>query len=413
MQRTGYNESLAGMRLTASRNAVVLTGIDILERERFATLSAMAAKHGGVLRIGVLTNQTGLDANGRRTIDVLVKDAASTVPGLKVTTLFSPEHGIAGVLDTEHVANDTDSVTGLPIESLYGATDAERRPKPEKMRELDAVVIDLQDAGVRFYTYETLVGYFLEAGSQSGTQIIVLDRPDPINGVAVQGSISTAGRESYTNYMPMPVRHGMTLGELATYFNHEKQLNAPLTVVKMEGWQRGDWYDSTGLVWTNPSPNLRSLNEATLYPGIGLLETANLSVGRGTDTPFEWIGAPWINAKQLASTLNARLIAGVRFVPVRFTPREKYPYSGQECGGVQMIVVDRNVLDAPELGLEIASALWKLYPTEFHVDALDRSILDSATLNMLKMGNDPRRIADGWREGLAQFSTRRVKSLLY
>jgi uncharacterized protein YbbC (DUF1343 family) len=208
---------------------------------------------------------------------------------------------------------------------LYGATDAKRRPPLPVLRKLDAVVIDLQDAGVRFYTYETLVGYFLQAAAQTGTEIIVLDRPDPLGGSFVQGPVSDAGASTYTNFMPLPVRHGMTLGELARYFNGEDGIHAPLTVVPMQGWQRGDWYDSTALLWTDPSPNLRNLEEAVLYPGIGMLETANISVGRGTDTPFAWIGAPWIQATDLAAALNKRLVPGVRFVPVEFTPQGDYP----------------------------------------------------------------------------------------
>jgi uncharacterized protein YbbC (DUF1343 family) len=267
----------------------VLTGIDVLEQQQFKLLQQLSARHGGRLRMGLMTNQTGLDAAGRRTVDVLFQDAARQVPGLTVTTLFSPEHGLGGVLDTAHVnggqhfaiADSRDLKTGLPIISLFGDSDAQRHPQPEQMRSLDAVFIDLQDAGVRFYTYETVVGYFLEAGAKAGTEIVVLDRPNPINGITVQGPMSP-NLQSYINYMALPVRHGMTIGELATYFNAENHLHARLTVVRMENWRRQDWLDQTGLKWTNPSPNLRNLTAATLYPGVGLLEGANISVGRGT-----------------------------------------------------------------------------------------------------------------------------------
>ena len=263
---TGYNESISGERRWQDRNGKVITGIDGLEDDHFAQLAALAANHGGTLRLGLLTNQTGLDAHGRRTIDVLVHDAEAAVPGLKLKLLFSPEHGINGALDKEGIQNSKDASTGLPVVSLYGAP-SDRRPALETLRSLDAVLVDLQDAGVRFYTYETVVRYFLEAAGHTGTDIVVLDRPNPLTGAFVQGPLSDPGSESYVNVAPIPVRHGMTLGELARYLNGEYKFGAALTVVEMKGWQRGDWFDATGLPWTNPSPNLRSLREAILYPG--------------------------------------------------------------------------------------------------------------------------------------------------
>lgn len=343
---TGYNESLSGMRRRTARNGEVETGIDVLESSHFAQLAALARRHGGRLRLGLLTNQTGVDAQGRRTIDVLFHEAAAAVPGLTLTTLFSPEHGIAGAYDKPGVPNSTDAATGLPIVSLYGSTAAERRPSLATMRNLDAVAIDLQDAGVRFYTYEAVLRYFLEAAAKTGTDIVVLDRPDPINGAFVQGPVSDAGAESYVDSMPVPVRHGMTLGELARYDNRQLQLDAPLTVVPMKGWQRGDWYDSTGLSWINPSPNLHDMDEATLYPALGLVETTNISVGRGTDSPFDQFGAPWMNGFALAQFLNRRDLPGLRFYAVEFTPAKPYPYAGQLCRGVHILVTDRDVLDA-------------------------------------------------------------------
>lgn len=410
---TGYNESLTDMRRWGSRNGSVENGIDVLEEENFAPLATLAQKHGGKLRVGLLTNQTGVDLKGRRTIDVLAKDAAAKVPGLTLTTIFSPEHGIAGALDTTDIDSSKDSATGLPIVSLYGSTDAKRRLSSEQMRQLDAVVIDLQDAGVRFYTYETLVGYFLQASAHSGTDIVVLDRPDPLNGSFVQGPVSDADHASYTNFMPLPVRHGMTLGELARYFNGEDHLGASLTVVPAKGWQRGDWYDSTSLLWVNPSPNLRNLDEATLYPGVGMIETSNISVGRGTDTPFQWIGAPWIDATQLSAALNKRFIPGTRFVPVEFTPQAPYPYAGQLCHGVGFVITNRNALDAPELGLELASMLHRLYPVEFHLDAIHSLVANRATMDALDQKSDPQSIADKWRQGIEQFELKRKPYLLY
>ena len=410
---TGYNESLTGMRRWPSRNGSVENGIDVLEEENFSPLAALAKKHGGKLRVGLLTNQTGFDREGRRTIDVLAKDAAAKVPGMTLTTIFSPEHGIQGALDSTDISSSEDPATGLLVVSLYGATDAKRRPTPAQMQKLDAVVIDLQDAGVRFYTYETLTGYFLQAAAHSGTDIVVLDRPDPLNGSFVQGPVSDAGLESYTNFMPLPARHGMTLGEVARYFNGEDHIGAPLTVVPVKGWQRGDWYDSTSLLWINPSPNLRNLDEATLYPGVGMIETSNISVGRGTNTPFQWIGAPWIDSTQLAVALNHRFIPGIRFVPVQFTPKAPYPFQGQVCKGVQFVIADRNVLDAPELGMELASMLQKLYPTQFHLDAIHTLVANRATMDALDNKEDPQSISDAWREGIVQFEQRRNAYLLY
>jgi uncharacterized protein YbbC (DUF1343 family)/CubicO group peptidase (beta-lactamase class C family) len=412
-QLTGYNESLTGARRWQARNGDVMTGLDVLESEKFLTLEALAKKHGGHLRMALLTNQTGLDRDGNRTIDVLARDAHAADPSLTLTTLFSPEHGIQGSQDQPNIANATDTSTGLPIISLYGSREEERRPSLESLSQLDAVVIDLQDAGVRYWTYEAAMGYFLEAAAKAGIDVVVLDRPDPATGSFVQGPVSDIGRDSYTNYMPLPVRHGMTFGELARYFNGERHLNSALTVVKMKGWERGDWFDSTGLAWTNPSPNLRSQRAAELYTGIGLIETSNISVGRGTDTPFEVLGAPWINARTFARTLNARLLPGVRFVPVDFTPAAPYPYAGQLCHGVSLMVMDRNALDGPELGLEIASALWKLYPNDYKLDQIDHLLANKSVLDALRSGEDPQRIAGDWRMELEAFMQRRAAYLEY
>ncbi len=393
----------------------VLAGIDVLEKDHFAELAELAARHGGRLRLGLLTNPTGVDALGRRTPEVLAREAATQVPGLELKMLFSPEHGINGELDREGIASSTDPATGLPVISLYGATDAQRRPSLETLRQLDGVVIDLQDAGVRFYTYETLVRYFLEAASQTGTEIILLDRPNPLNGVLVQGPLSDPGRESYVNAMPIPERHGMTLGELARYFNGEGKLGAPLTVIPMSGWQREDWFDQTGLPWVNPSPNLRSVAAATLYPALGLIESTNVSVGRGTGTPFAYVGAPWIETggADLARYLNARSLPGVRFERVSFTPQPPYPFANQLCAGVRVLVTERDAVDMPELGLEIASALRHLYSSRYDLVKMDRLLVNRGVLNALVAGEDPRRIAAEWSRSLAAFEQARRPYLLY
>jgi uncharacterized protein YbbC (DUF1343 family) len=329
-----------------------------------------------------------------------------------LTTLFSPEHGLQANQDTENISNTTDAATGLPVISLYGSEE-KRRPSLDTLHQLDAVVIDLQDVGVRYWTYDAAMGYFLEAAAKVGIDIVVLDRPNPVTGSFVQGPTSDIGRNSYTNYMPIPVRHGMTIGELARYYNGEGHLNAALTVVPLQGWQRGDWFDSTGLAWINPSPNLRSQRAAELYTGLGLIETSNISVGRGTDTPFELLGAPWIDARTFARTLNARLLPGVRFIPVSFTPAAPYPYAGQLCHGVSLIVMDRNALDGPELGIEIASALWKLYPNDYKLDQIDHLLVNKSVLDALRSGEDPQRIAGDWRLALDAFMQRRAAYLEY
>jgi uncharacterized protein YbbC (DUF1343 family)/CubicO group peptidase (beta-lactamase class C family) len=400
---TGYNEAQSAGRRYGNRNGTVKNGIDVLEDHAFDVLKTAEGKK----RIGLVTNQTGVDSDGRRTIDLLAQ-----APGVSLDAIFSPEHGVTGTLDTTDINNSKDAVTGVAVYSVYGGTNAARRPPEDVLKNLDAIVFDIQDAGTRFYTYETTLGYFLEAAANAGIEVIVLDRPDPINGSFVQGPVSDAGHESFTNYWMVPVRHGMTIGELAKMFNAERSINAKLSVVPMDGWQRGDWFDSTGLSWVNPSPNLRSVTEAALYPGVALIEGTNVSVGRGTDTPFELVGAPWIKSRELASYLNTRGIAGVRFVPVTFTPSAS-AYSGQQCQGVNILLTERNNLDAPELGLELAAALHKLYPADFKIDRMADLLVNQAAFDALAAGEDPRRIAQDWQEDLAKFQLVRQKYLLY
>ena len=402
---TGYNEMQSAARKVLVRNGTVKTGIDVLEATHFAALHP--TKGGGPRSIGLLTNQTGLDAEGRRTIDVL-----AGVPGISLDAIFSPEHGVTGTLDTTDVKNAKDEATGISVYSVYGGKDSARRPPIEILKRLDAVVIDLADAGVRFYTYETTMGYFLEAAAKAGIEVVVLDRPNPITGSLVEGPVSEEGRESFTNYSAEPVRHGMTMGELARMFNAERQIGARLTVVPMEGWQRGDWFDSTGVAWVNPSPNLRDLNEATVYPGVGMVEGANVSVGRGTDTPFEVVGAPWIKGREFAAYLNARAIQSVRFVPVSFTPSSSN-YAGERCEGVNLVVLDRNLLDATEIGIELASALHKLYPVDFKLEKMADLLVNQDVLRGIDAGEDPRRIVGDWQERLEKFIAVREKYLLY
>ena len=402
---TGYNEMQSAARKLAVRNGTVKTGIDVLEETKFA---ALHPSRGGAPRsIGLLTNQTGIDSEGRRTIDVL-----ANVPGISLDAIFSPEHGVTGTLDTTDIKTAKDAATGVAVYSVYGASDAARRPPMDVLKRLNAVVIDLADAGARFYTFETTTGYFLEAAAKAGIEVVILDRPNPITGSFVQGPVSDDGRESFTNYFPEPVRHGMTLGELAKMFNAERHIGARLEVVAIEGWQPGDWFDSTGLSWMNPSPNLRNLTEATLYPGVALIEGTNVSVGRGTDTPFEVVGAPWIKSRELTAYLNARGIQSVRFVPVVFTPSSSN-FAGERCEGVNLMILDRNTLDSPELGIELAAALHKLYPNEFKLERMADLLVNQAVFEAIGAGEDPRRIAEDWQERLEGFVRLREKYLLY
>jgi len=400
---TGYNEAQSAARRMSTRNGSVKNGIDVLEAHGFDVLKAAEGKR----RIGLVTNQTGIDSDGRRTIDVLAQ-----APGVSLDAIFSPEHGVTGSLDTTDINNSKDAATGIPVYSVYGATDAARRPALDALKNLDAIVYDIQDAGVRFYTYETTLGYFLEAAAKAGIELIVLDRPNPITGSFVQGPETDAGRESFTNYWTVPVRHGMTIGELAKMFNVERGINAKLTIVPMDGWQRGDWFDSTGLEWVNPSPNMRSVTEEALYPGVALIEGTNVSVGRGTDTPFELVGAPWIKSKEFSAYLNVRGIAGVRFVPVTFTPTASV-YSGQECHGVNIVLTERNGFDAPELGIELAAALHKLYAADFKIERMQSLLVNQGVYDALVAGQDPRRIAQDWADGLEKFGKVREKYLIY
>nr|WP_158792599.1 sodium/solute symporter [Granulicella sp. L60] len=409
--------------VAAGGSATTLTGIDVLEATHFDALALAAKRHDGRLRVGVLTNQNGVDREGHRTIDVLMH----SLPEVQVKTLFTPEHGLYGTKDTTKIGSEVDTATHLPVVSLYGTKEEQRHPSVESLKDLDAVVIDLQDAGVRFYTYEAVVGYFLETAAKARIEIIVLDRPNPIGGVTVQGPVSDVGVESYTDYMPLPVRQGMTLGELARYFNKERlvqagsspnaraPIQAQLTVVPMQGWERSQYFGETGLTWINPSPNLRSARAAVLYPGIGLAEMTNISVGRGTETPFEQIGAAYINGPELAAYLTARKIPGVTVAATSFLVADDanhYPFHGKTIPGVTFTVTDRSVLDAPEMGIELISALHHLYP-EFQLAKASLLVANVDTMQALANADDPRKIAKAWEADLTSFKARRERYLLY
>jgi uncharacterized protein YbbC (DUF1343 family)/CubicO group peptidase (beta-lactamase class C family) len=375
--------------------AGVQTGIDVLEREKFARLKG---KH-----IGLVTNHTGRDREGRSTIDVLYK-----AEGLQLVALFSPEHGIRGAVD-EKISDSKDERTGLPIYSLYGAR---RRPTAETLQGVDTLIFDIQDAGCRFYTYISTLGEVMAAAAEHQCKVLVLDRPNPIGGVAVEGPFLDAGRESFVGWHRLPIRHGLTVGELALLFNAERKIGADLEVVRMEGWRRGRLFDRTGLTWVNPSPNLRSLTAALLYPGIGLLETTNISVGRGTDRPFEWIGAPWLNGAQFAAALRQLDLPGLRFVPLRLTPSSS-THKGKECGGVQLIVDDWARFQPLRSGLAIASELRRRYPDSWDSTRYDVLLANRATFDGIKSGVGVDELEAAWQADLKRWVQSRQRYLLY
>lgn len=397
LRLTGYNEAMVGAKRTVYRNGSVLTGLDVLAREGFRPFQGK--------RIGLITNQTGVDRERRRNIDLMVQ------AGVKPVVIFSPEHGISGTADQPDIPDETDAKTGIPIVSLY--QENRRRPTAEMLKGLDALVFDAQDGGVRYYTRVTTMAYAMEEAARYRIPFYVLDRPDLINGVSVEGPMLDPERRSFVGYFPLPVRHGMTLGELATLFNAENKIGAELHVIKMQGWERGDWFDETGLPWTNLSPNMRSLSAATLYPGVAQLEgLKNISVGRGTDSPFEFVGADWIDGRALAEDLNARAIPGVRFYAVEREPSSSV-FAHQKIAGVQITVTQRDAVDAGELSLEIAAALLKLFPGRIDLEETARLIGDDAAIAALKAGQDPRAIRESWGEKLARFLLTRQKYLLY
>lgn len=373
----------------------VLTGIDVLRRDGCKRLAGR--------RIGLVTNHTGIARDGTRTIDLL-----HTAPGVTVVALFSPEHGLGGALD-QAVPDGKDEKTGLPVHSLYGSR---RRPTDEQLRGIDTLVFDIQDIGCRFYTYLTTLGYVLEAAAARKLRVVVLDRPNPVGGVAVEGPVLEKRFESFVAYHPLPVRHGMTLGELARLVNAERKIGAELEIVPVEGWRRADLFDRTGLLWVPPSPNMRSLPAALLYPGIGLLETTNLSVGRGTDRPFELIGAPWIDGRQLAAALNATGLPGVRFLPVRFTPQSSV-HAKKECGGVHLYLDDWSRFESIPVGLTIAATLRRLYPEDWQTKRYNMLLGYAALHQAVEQGESAERLLRRAAEGLQEFLAVRKKYLLY
>ena len=396
---TGYNETItgAGIHRVVNRNAATMTGLDVLEADGFAELKGK--------RIGLITNHTGLDRSGRRNIDAML------AAGVSIVTLFSPEHGISGSEDQENVANATDAATGLPVVSLYQPN--RRRLRPEQIENLDAIVYDIQDVGARFYTYSCTLLYALQEAAKARKPFWVLDRPNPITGTHIEGPLMEKDLESFVGCYDIPLRHGMTFGELATFANAEGHLGADLHVVKMSNWMRGDWFDATTLSWVDPSPNMRSLNAALLYPGLAMLEaSSDYSVGRGTDAPFEQIGADWIKGQALATLLNSRFIPGVRVYSTRFKPTASH-FAGQEIEGVRFVITDREAFDSTRLGIEVAAALQTLYPGKIDFQKCRHLIGNHRTIGELELGHDASMIwAQAQRDATA-FAERRKPYLLY
>ena len=381
---------------TASSGQMVLAGIDVLERDGFRQLSGRD--------IGLITNQTGINRSGAGDIQLL--HAAN---GVNLVAIFNPEHGLFGKLDVSLIEDSRDPATGIKVYSLYGNS---RRPTAEMLTGIDTLVFDIQDIGTRFYTYISTMGHAMQAATEHGVRFVVLDRPNPINGITVSGPVLDEGRQSFTAFHRLPVRHGMTTGELARMFNAELKLDLDLEIIPLEGWRRTDFFDSTGLPWINPSPNMRSLTEAILYPGIGLLETTNLSVGRGTDTPFELFGAPWLDGNLLALELNRLDLPGVAFSPIVFTP-DSSKFKDVLCQGVSIRIVNREQFEPIRTGLEIALQLRHLYPQEWEIDSYDRLLGNASVLEAIRDGHSYPEIKAIYRPYLEEFKQRRLLHLIY
>ena len=382
---------------TSSRSHAgrVQTGLDGLESEKFSMLRGK--------RIGLITNHTGQDFQGRSTVELLAH-----APGVQLVSLFSPEHGIAGHAD-EKISSSKDPSTGLPVYSLYGE---HLRPTDEMLQGLDALVFDVQDAGVRFYTYITTMGYCMEEAAKHGIQFYVLDRPNPITGDIVEGPMLDPEKTSFVAYFPLPVRYGLTIGELAQLFKTENHINVDLHVIRMKNWKRSYFFESTGIRWVPPSPNLRTLKGSILYPGLEILQNAGASVGRGTEAPFEEFGAPWMDGEEVAAQLNEKNLPGIHFTNQPFVPVSGL-YAGQKCSGVGIKVTDRAAVRSMRMGMEIAAVLLKKYPTHFDVAKMIDLLGNDETVHQLQEGIPPEQIVAGWGKDLSTFDVMRRKYYMY
>jgi uncharacterized protein YbbC (DUF1343 family) len=374
----------------------VLLGADVLQRDGFRQLAGQ--------RIGLITNHTGRDRNGKSLVNALHK-----APEVKLAALFSPEHGFEGKLDIEKVGDVQDNSTGLKVFSLYGET---RRPTAAMCEGIDTIVFDIQDIGSRFYTYISTMGEAMIAAGEFKKKFVVLDRPNPIGGIEITGPMLDPGTESFVGFHNLPVRHGMTIGELALMLKAEKKLDVDLEVIRCEDWNPHQLWDQTGLTWINPSPNMRSLTQALLYPGVGLIETTNVSVGRGTDTPFEMIGAPWIQNRQLAAALQDFSLQGVTFIPVEFTPTSS-KYQGELCQGVNILITDRARLEPVRVGIALACTLHKLYGNKWETKSLNRLLGNKKCADAILDGQSVDRVVEIALEGTSDFRRRKAIFSLY
>ncbi len=389
--------SVESIHQTASQpSTTVLAGIDVLERDEFRALAGQ--------RIGLITNHTGRNQKGTSTVQLL-----SEATNVQLRALFSPEHGFEGKLDVAKITDSADKNTGLKIFSLYGET---RRPTASMMAEIDTLVFDIQDIGARFYTYVSTMGEAMISAAEHRRRFVVLDRPNPINGLDVTGPMLDAGSESFVGFHRLPVRHGMTIGELAKMFRDELKLNLDLQVVACEGWNRADYWDATNRTWINPSPNMRSLTQALLYPGIGLLETTNLSVGRGTDTPFEVVGAPWMNGRAVAQQMKQLRLDGVTWIPIEFTPSSS-KFAGELCGGVNIVIIDRDKFAPVLVGLELAATIRSLHPKEWQTQHLNRLLGNQAAMKAVLEGKAGEELDVVIADGISDFLRRRQAFLIY
>jgi uncharacterized protein YbbC (DUF1343 family) len=376
--------------------APVLTGLDILERESFKTLTGR--------NVGLITNQTGINRAGISSVQILHE-----ANNVNLVAVFSPEHGLLGKLDIENIADSRDSQTGLQVFSIYGKT---RTPTTDMLVGIDTLVFDIQDIGTRFYTYISTMGESMRAAAANDIRFVVLDRPNPINGITVSGPVLDEGLQSFVGFHRLPIRHGMTVGELALMFKAELKLDLDLQVVQIEGWQRQEFFDDTGLNWVNPSPNMRSLTAAILYPGIGLLETTNISVGRGTETPFEWFGAPWLDGERLAMELNTLELPGVSFRAVTFTP-DSSKFEGELCGGIGITITDRIQFQSVKSGIKIALKIRQLWRDDWETERYIRLLSNQRVLDGVLASKTYVELEAGYIDGLNDFLQRRATYLIY
>lgn len=373
------------------------TGLDVLAKQGFAPLRGKS--------IGIITNHTGLSYEDKRNIDLMSN------AGIKIKAVFSPEHGFLGAEDQMNVKDSRDAKTGLPIVSLFQGNT--QRITPKMLEGIDILVYDIQDVGARFYTYSCTLLSSMEEASKAHIPFYILDRPNPVTGTHVEGPMLDEDLHSFVGCAAIPVRHGMTFGELAQMVNGERKIGADVHVVKMTGWKRSEWYDATNQTWIDPSPAINSLAAATIYTGLCLLEySKNYSIGRGTLAPFEQVGADWIVGRDLAAYLNSRAIPGIRVYPIRFRPSANR-FKDQWIEGVRFEIVNRDAINAIRLGLEIATALEKLYPGKIDFNANARLIGSKAVIAALQAHKDPAAIEQSYRADLDKFLQVRQKYLLY